>query len=141
MALAVRVLCQLEEFVVLVSEQDLLGLFFVGGVQYELVKSSFVLHQLVQFWVDLVLNNALDLLQLQLLLLQQLQRVGLFLFEQTCARGLFNQPEELLGLHVDDLRDAALHDEKVGVVHVELHRTEQIPHFFLSGLGSVDVVL
>ena len=47
---------------------------------------------------------------------------------------------DLRWLHVEHFGDATLHDEEVGVVDVQLHRTEQILHTIVVGVASVDQV-
>jgi hypothetical protein len=53
-------------------------------------------------------------------------------------------PEDFRGFHIQDLGDAALHDEEVRVVDVELDRMEQIlrtqsPHVQLQAAWPVCV--
>eukprot|EP00982_Pelagococcus_subviridis_P016041 31446-Pelagococcus_subviridis.AAC.5 len=45
---------------------------------------------------------------------------------EDAPRGFFEHAENLRRLHVQHLRDPPLHDEKVRVVHVELHGVKQV---------------
>ncbi len=45
-----------------------------------------------------------------------------------------------LRLHVQDFRDATLHDEEGGVVHVQLNRTEEILNTLVVHVQAVDEV-
>jgi len=46
----------------------------------------------------------------------------------------------LCRLHVEDLSDASLHDEKVRIVDVQLNRTEQVLNARVGRIASVDQV-
>lgn len=81
------------------------------------------------------------MLYLLLLLLNRLERVLLLKLVHARAGGLLDHGEDLRGLHIEHLRDAALHDEEVRVVHVELHRVEQVLHAVHLRVVPVDEVL
>ena len=65
----------------------------------------------------------------------------LALLKHACARGLFHHRQDFGGFHVQDLGDATLHDQKVGVVDVELDALKQILHGLLRRLVAIDQVL
>jgi len=44
-------------------------------------------------------------------------------------------------LHVEDLGDTALHDQEMWIVHIQLHRTEQVLDTRVVGITAVDEVL
>lgn len=43
--------------------------------------------------------------------------------------------------HVENFGDPALHDEEVGIVDIELDRTEQVFHCARIGIATIDQVL
>lgn len=42
--------------------------------------------------------------------------------------------------HVEYFSDPSLHDEEVGVVHIQLHRSEQVLHSRGCGIATIDQV-
>ena len=44
-------------------------------------------------------------------------------------------------LHVEDLGDAALHDQEMWIVHIQLHGTEQVLDTRVVSVTSIDEVL
>ena len=86
---------------------------------FELVKVSFVFHEARILRHDLFAHDPLGFLQLTLLLLDRLHCLHFLLEVSGCALGLFNQTQHLGGAHLDDLNNAALHNQKVRVVHVQ----------------------
>ena len=57
------------------------------------------------------------------------------------ASSLFNHGQDLGGLHVEDLGDPALHDEEVGIVHVQLDGPEEVAHPAVLHVAPVDQIL
>ena len=43
--------------------------------------------------------------------------------------------------HVQNFGDSTLHDQKMGIVHIELNRSEKIGHTIRLNIGSIDHVL
>lgn len=75
---------------------------------------------------------------LVLLLFQGLQSHGLLVLIHARSGRLLNHTQRLLRLHVDHLRDAALHDEEVRIVDVQRHRMEPGP---FGGTTVAEVLL
>ena len=65
-----------------------------------------------------------------LLLLYRLLRSLLFSLVHFGAGCLRYEAEDFQGGHIDHFCDAALHDEEVRVVDIELHRVEQVLHLY-----------
>ena len=86
---------------------------------------------------DFVGEDLLNFLHFGGFFLDRFQGGLLFVFEHASPRGLFDHPQDLVGFHVEDLGDAALHNEEVGVVHIQLHGMEEI--LDLGGLDGVAV--
>lgn len=43
--------------------------------------------------------------------------------------------------HIQHLRDSSLHNEKIRIVYVQLHRTKQIRNFFIQNRFAVNQIL
>ncbi len=54
---------------------------------------------------------------------------------------LLNHGEDLRGLHVEHLGDPALHDEEVGIVHVQLDGPEEVTDPAVLHVAPVDQIL
>jgi hypothetical protein len=65
--------------------------------------------------------DATYFIKLRLLLTNDLERSELAVLIETCTRGFLNQAEKLLGLHVDYLYDAALHDQEMRIIDIKLN--------------------
>lgn len=57
------------------------------------------------------------------------------------SRSFLNHRQNFLRFHVQHLRDPTLHNQEVRVVHVQLHRTEQILDLLVLDRLSVDQIL
>ena len=64
---------------------------------------------------------------LVLLLFQGLEGHGFLVLIHARACCLFNHTQSFLRLHVDDLGDPALHDQEMGIVHIQRHRMKPQP--------------
>ncbi len=53
---------------------------------------------------------------------------------------LLNHGQDLGGLHVEHLGDPALHDEEVGIVHVQLNWPEQVAHPAVLDVAPIDQI-
>ena len=81
------------------------------------------------------------LVDLELLLVNGLHCTLLLRLVHPGSRSLLDHAENLDRLHVEDLGDAALHDEEMRVVDVKLHRMEKVLDLTSLGGVSVDEVL
>ncbi len=54
---------------------------------------------------------------------------------------LLNHSEDLRGLHVEHFGDPALHDEEVGIVHVQLDWSEEVADPAVLHVAPVDQIL
>ena len=86
---------------------------------------------------DFLVKNRVELIDLELLFVNGLHGTLLLRLVHPGSRGLLDHAEDFDRLHVEHLGDAALHDEEVGVVDIELHRVEKVLH--LTSLGGVSV--
>mmetsp|Transcript_26556 Transcript_26556/g.47063 ORF Transcript_26556/g.47063 Transcript_26556/m.47063 type:complete len:265 (+) Transcript_26556:3148-3942(+) len=125
---------------VLVSDAEALQtlhLVVVGDPEH--VVGTLLL-QLFQSGRDLLGKQAVDLFDLALLLLQGAEGSSLLVLVHTSSGSLLDHAQGLLRLHVDHLSDATLHDEEVGVVHVEGHGMEKVLDLILLNVVRVEEV-
>lgn len=87
----------------------------------ELLPNLLVTFELLKLGFDLFDQNAVILFNLEALFLDALDACLLFLIVQRRATRLLNDTQDLLGFVIDSLRDVALHDQEVRVVHVQFH--------------------
>mmetsp|Transcript_60760 Transcript_60760/g.94470 ORF Transcript_60760/g.94470 Transcript_60760/m.94470 type:complete len:339 (+) Transcript_60760:1341-2357(+) len=111
------------------------ALHFVLIRKPELVILSFLL-QLFQSRRDVFCEQLVDLVNLALFLFQRLQGSCLLVLVHPSTCCLFDHTQSLLRFHVDDLGDAALHNQKVRIVHVQGDRVEEV-----LNLVGLDVAL
>ena len=90
---------------------------------------------------DLLGQDGVELVDLGLLLLDGLDGGDALGLVHARAGGLLDHAEDFVGLHVEDLGDAALHDEEVRVVNVELDGVEEVGHLPGGGVAAVDEIL
>ena len=90
---------------------------------------------------DVLAEHALDLVQLGVLLVDGGERVLLLDVVGLRAGRLLDHRQDLHRLHVQHLGDLALHDQKIRIVHVQLHRAEQVGHALRCRVLTVDQVL
>ena len=86
-------------------------------------------------------QNILNDDDLGVLLRELLLRGNLLRLVHERAEHFLNHVADFLGLHVENLGDAALHDEEVRVVDVELHAAEHARDLRRLGVVAVDEVL
>ena len=110
-------------------------------VHVELIQGLLLFAEFFELRVHVLRDNLFDLLQLSVLLPDQFESLRLLRLVQADARGLLNQSEDLLRLHVDDLGDAALHDQKVRIIDIQFDRAKQGLHFLRRLRLPIDVVL
>lgn len=110
-------------------------------VHVELVQRLLLFAEFFELRVHVLRDDLLDLLQLRVLLPDQLESLRLLRLVQADARGLLNETEDLLRLHVDDLGDAALHDQKVRIIDIQFDRAKQGLHSLRRLRLPIDVVL
>mmetsp|Transcript_53208 Transcript_53208/g.116105 ORF Transcript_53208/g.116105 Transcript_53208/m.116105 type:complete len:268 (-) Transcript_53208:240-1043(-) len=114
-----------------------LNLIVVGDPEH-IIRPLFL--QLFQRRSDLFTQQLVDLIDLVLLLFQGLQSNCLLVLIHASAGGLFDHTQRLLRLHVDHLRNPTLHDEKMGVVHIQRHRMKQILNLILLHVVRVQEI-
>jgi hypothetical protein len=107
----------------------------------ELEKRALLLPQLLQLGVNLVAQKLCDLLHLHLLLCHGLEGLVSSVFKHPRPSCFFDHRQNLLRLHVQHFGYAPLHNEKVGVVDVELDGLEQVLDRMLLRAMSVYEVL
>ena len=109
-------------------------------VDVELIQGLLLFAEFFELRVHILRDDLFDLLQLGVLLPDELESLSLLRLVEADARSLLNEPQDLLGLHVDNLGDAALHDQKVRIIDIQFDRAKQGLDF-LGGLRlPVDVV-
>lgn len=67
-------------------------------------------------------------------------RLLLSILKHTCSGGFFYHGEDFGSFHVQDLCNAALHDDEIGVVDVEADTLEQVLNSGLLGTMSIDEI-
>jgi hypothetical protein len=100
-----------------------------------------VLAQTLHGGDDLLLKDAVDLLQLGVLLVDRAQGRLLLHLEHSRAGGLFDHRKDLWWLHVKHLSDLSLHDEEVRIVDVELDGVKEGLDLISARVVSIDQVL
>lgn len=67
--------------------------------------------------------------------------LGLFfsVFIHACASRFFDHGQDFGRLHVEHFCDAALHDEEMGVVHIQLNTLKEILKAILRHCGTIDL--
>ena len=90
---------------------------------------------------DLLAENVVDFLDFRVFLLDGPQGRLLARFVHACACSLLHHAEDFDGAHVEHLGDAALHNEEVRIVHIQLHGMEQGLHTLCLSDVTVDEVL
>mmetsp|Transcript_31414 Transcript_31414/g.92086 ORF Transcript_31414/g.92086 Transcript_31414/m.92086 type:complete len:625 (+) Transcript_31414:1709-3583(+) len=90
---------------------------------------------------NLLGKDGVELVDLGLLLLDGLDGGDALGLVHARTGGLLDHAEDFVGLHVEDLGDAALHDEEVGIVDVELDGVEEVGHLSGGGIPAVDEIL
>mmetsp|Transcript_1380 Transcript_1380/g.3745 ORF Transcript_1380/g.3745 Transcript_1380/m.3745 type:complete len:293 (+) Transcript_1380:2893-3771(+) len=96
--------------------------------------------ELLQSRRDFLSKQPVDFINLVLLLLQCANSPSLLVLVHAGARCLLDHAEGLLRLHIDDLGDAALHDQEVGIVHVQRDRVEEVLDLVLLHVVRVEQV-
>ena len=109
-------------------------------VDVELIQGLLLFAEFFELRVNILRDDLFDLLQLGVLLPDELESLSLLRLVEADARSLLNKPQDLLRLHVDNLGDAALHDQKVRIIDIQFNRAKQGLDF-LGGLRlPIDVV-
>ena len=90
---------------------------------------------------NLLGEDGIELVDLGLLLLDGLDGGDALGLVHARTGSLLDHAQNFVGLHVEDLGNAALHNEEVRVVHVELDGMEEIGHLSGGGIPAVDEVL
>mmetsp|Transcript_65002 Transcript_65002/g.164753 ORF Transcript_65002/g.164753 Transcript_65002/m.164753 type:complete len:740 (+) Transcript_65002:1548-3767(+) len=138
--LLVLVLQAMRHLNVLVGDAEALqtlDLVVVGHPQH--VIGPFAL-ELLQGGSDLLGQQAVDLVNLVLLLLQGLESTDLFVLVHARTGRLLDHTQSFLGLHVDHLGDTALHDQEVRVVDIEGDRVEKVLDLVLLHIVRVEQI-
>ena len=104
-------------------------------------EGAFLSPQFLEFGFDFLGQESIDFLQLLILFGHGFECFLLSFFKHSCPCCFFQHGENLNWFHVEYFGDSTLHDEKVGVVNVELNGLEQVLNCLLLRSMSVDEVL
>lgn len=104
-------------------------------------EGAFLGPQFLEFGFYFLGQEGIDFLQLLILFGHSFECLLLSFFKHSCPCGFLQHREDFDWFHVEDFGDSTLHDEKVGVVDVELDRLEQVLDSLLLCSMTVDEVL